>query len=196
MVRIKILHTAHYLIEVCSCFTACTRGFIQSALLQKRAEKIASINTIPAMNLLNNGLRVFNGDYRFTCSGVLTSLLLGVDVRRVTKNRNRYPEVQVWRINAGLTPTRVARQKIRLTAGDFSPDGVLRYNLTPSIPFRNGDSLAVYQPLAFSSVVRLFFAKDPNASSSNFSSGDIIRLLQTAEGVANQRILLSPITGK
>ena len=165
-------------------------------LLQKRAEKITSINTIPVMNLLNNELRVLS-DYRFTCSGVLTSLLLGVDVRTVTTNRNQYPEVQIWRIDAGLTPTRVARQEIRLAAGDFSPDGVLRYNLTPSIPFQNGDFLGVNQPPALSSVVRLFFAEDSKVSSSNFNSGDIIsQILQVAEKTANQRILLSPITGK
>ena len=55
--------------------------------------------------------------------------------------------------SAGLTLTRVARQEIRLAAGDFSPDGVLQFNLTPSIPFQNGDFLGVYQPPAFSSVV-------------------------------------------
>ena len=118
-----------------------------------RRSLVAS-NTIPAMNVLNNGLWVFSADYRFICSGVLTSLLLEGDVRTVSTNRNQYPEVQVWRIDAGITPTWVARQEIRLTAGDFSPDGVLQYNLTSSIPFQNGDFLGVYsyQPPAFSSV--------------------------------------------
>ena len=89
---------AHHLKYVLVLQLACTRGFIYSALLQKCAEKIAiAINTIPAMNVHNNGLQVFNADYKFTCNGVLISLLLG-DVRSVTTNRNRYPEVQVWRI--------------------------------------------------------------------------------------------------
>ena len=83
---------------------------------------LVAINTIPAMNVLNNE---FSANYRFICSGVLTSLLLEGDVRTVTTNRNQYPEVQVWRIDAGITPTWVARQEIRLAAGDFSPDGAL-----------------------------------------------------------------------
>ena len=91
-----------------------------------------------------------------TGSSVVVSLpaFCWKDVKTVSTNRNHYPEVQVWRIDAGITPTWVARQEIRLTAGDFSPDGVLQYNLTSSIPFQNGDFLGVYsyQPPAFSSV--------------------------------------------
>ena len=49
-----------------------------------------------------------------------------------------------------------SRQEIRLAAGDFSPDGVLQYNLTTPLPFQNGDVLGVWQPASSSSVVRLY----------------------------------------
>ena len=94
----KILHSycwicthTHHLKYVLVLQLACTRGFIYSALLQKRAEKITiAINTIPAMNVHNNGLQVFNADYKFTCNGVLISLLLGGDVRSTGTSTQRY----------------------------------------------------------------------------------------------------------
>ena len=123
-------------------------------LLKKRAEKIP--NTGITSNFLNSDFRIVTG-MRFTCSGSLTSLLLGVDVRP-GGSRNLYPEVQIWRKRSGSSTNydRQGRQEIRLAGGDFSPDGVLQYNLNPALSFQNGDVLGVWQPASSSSVVRIF----------------------------------------
>ena len=124
-------------------------------LLKKRVEKIP--NTGITSNFLNGDFRIVTG-MRFTCSGSLTSLLLGVDIRPPGGSRNLYPEVQIWRKRSGSSTNydRQGRQEIRLAAGDFSPDGVLQYNLTTPLPFQNGDVLGVWQPASSSSVVRLY----------------------------------------
>ena len=106
-------------------------------LLKKRAEKIP--NTGITSNFLNSDFRIVTG-MRFTCSGSLTSLLLGVDVRP-GGSRNLYPEVQIWRKRSGSSTNydRQVNQHIILAAGDFNPDGVLQYNLNPALSFQNGD---------------------------------------------------------
>ena len=121
-------------------------------LLKKRAEKIP--NTGISSNFLDNDFRLITG-MSFTCSGSLTSLLLAVDVRP-GGSRTLYPEVQIWRAQNANTYNLQASQQIRLAAGDFSPDGVLQYTLSPALSFQNGDVLGVWQPASSSSVVRLY----------------------------------------
>ena len=77
-------------------------------------------------------------DVSFSCSGKITGLLLGATRRAIMDNGTRalYPEIQIWRQNSAiLNFTRLASQEIRLTEGDFSPDGMLQYNLTT--PYRS-----------------------------------------------------------
>ena len=113
-------------------------------LLKKRAEKIP--NTGISSNFLDNDFRLITG-MNFNCSGSLASLLLAVDVRP-GGSRNLYPEVQIWRTqtNNKYNLQLQASQQIRLAAGDFSPDGVLQYTLSPELSFQNGDVLGVWQP--------------------------------------------------
>ena len=84
----------------------------------------------------------------------MTGLLLVGTLGLTSGMRNQqYPEIQLWRNTDGNTYTRQASQEIRLAEGDFSPDGVLQYNLTTPISFQSGDVLGVYQPSTESSVV-------------------------------------------
>ena len=97
-------------------------------LLRRRAEKIpeGDIST----NFLDDEFRLIP-DVNFTCSGTITSLLIGATYRMGAIRRDRYPEVQVWRINPdGTLYSRQGSEEIRLAAGDFGPDGVHRYTLT------------------------------------------------------------------
>ena len=105
---------------------------------------------------LDGNFRLIIG-MRFTCPGSLTSHLLGVDIRS-GGGRNLYPEVHLWRQRGGGNNygRQGSGQEIRLAAGDFSSDGVLQYNLSPALPFRDGDVLGVWQPASSSSVVRLY----------------------------------------
>ena len=171
---------------------------MQLDLVRKRAEKISSRNTV-SVNRLDNELRVIPG-MSFNCSGTLTSLLLGVDVRTFAAGtRDQYPEVQIWRYSARLRwYTRQERQQIRLAAGNFSTDGVLKYNLDPPIPFESGYVLGVYQPRHNESVVQWFYDDDVTAPAANLRTNTNQGLLIPGVDptvVENQAILLSPVTG-
>ena len=122
-------------------------------LLKRRAEKIS--NAVISQNFLDGNFRLVTG-MSFACSGSLTGLLLGVDVRP-GGGRSQYPEVQIWRRRGGGNNyDRQGTQPISLAAGNFSPDGVLQYNLNSALSFLSGDVLGVWQPSSGSSVVRLF----------------------------------------
>ena len=94
-------------------------------------------------NSLSNELRLIP-DWNFTCSGTITSFLLGADIRSTqgagARIRNaQYPEVQIWRRTNSSSPVREYAiewvEEIGLDAGYFSPSGVLEYHL--KIPLRS-----------------------------------------------------------
>ena len=171
---------------------------MQLDLLKKRAEKITNGNTVSG-NKLDDELRVVP-ELSFTCSGTITSLLLGVDMRTVDGNRVEYPEMQIWREGRNIFGdvfNRQSRTDIALTAGNSSPDGVLQYNLTTHIPFQNGDIFGVYQPPENDSVVRLFYVDDSSAPVANFRDNNarFNFILQSGSTISNQYVLILPITG-
>ena len=181
---------------------SCTSGFMQLDVLRRRAIKIPKTNGRSFKASLGNEFRLIPGR-RFTCNGTITSLLLGADIRPMFSDRNLYPELQIWRIN-GNSYRRQGRQKIKLVAGrDFSPDGVLVYNLASPMQFQSGDVLGVYQPPRYRSVVRLYYSdqRDGNDSASvsyQIGGGYPASTLASAELkiVTGQDILISPITGE
>ena len=172
---------------------------MQLDLLRKNAELIQ--NGRQSTDRLSNELRLFPS-MTFNCSGHITGLLLGADIRWSPSIKNRYPEVQIWRnVFASDQFIRQASQEIRLNpGGDFSPDGVLQYTLAPPISFQSGDVLGVYQPPEHESVVRLYYAGSNNASDSyRFFTGTnslTTVALQHTTRKSSQLLLLSSITGK
>ena len=170
---------------------------MQLDLLKKRAEKITNGNTVSG-NKLDNELRVVPG-LSFTCSGTITSLLLGVDMRTVDGNRVEYPEMQIWREGRNVY-NRQSRTDIAPTAGNSSPDGVLQYNLTTPIPFQSGDIFGVYQPPESDSVVRLFYVDDSSAPDANVRDNNaplnfILQSPNIGSTISNQYVLILPVTG-
>ena len=170
-------------------------------LLKRRAEKISNAVNAVSENSLDNDLRLTVG-LNFTCNGNIIGLLLGGVVRRPNDTRSRFPEVQIWRsrqnILLGFHYTAVDSRTINLAVGDFSPDGVLLYNLTNPLPFRSGDVLGVYQPPQSTSVVNLYYRNDTSAplSYARKVNQNIIAPQVVPDSVLGQRILLRPITGK
>ena len=172
---------------------------MQLDLLQKRTEKISSGNTVSG-NKLDHELRVVPG-LKFTCSGSITSLLLGGDVRTPVDNRVEYPEVQIWRqgtVFGAVVYTRQYRQTIELSPGNFSSDGLLRYNLTTPIPFENKNVFGVYHPLQNDSIVRLFYVDDPNAPVSEFLNNSNFYFIAPGltPDLSSHHMLIYPVTGK
>ena len=163
-------------------------------LLRIRAENIPSVTCTCINEGLDGEFRLLPGE-SFSCSGTMTGLLL-VGTIMTDGERDKYPEIQIWRNTGGNTTyTRQASQEIRLAAGDFSPDGVLQYNLTTPISYQSGDVLGVYQPLGNASVVIVY--RDFNVSSITYQDiidpSSPINLIDLS--LVNEHIFISPISG-
>ena len=173
----------------------CTSGFMELDLLRRRAEKISG-GSSSAGGGLDDEFRL-NPSESFSCSGTMTGLLL-VGAVRTGGGREQYPEIQIWRNTGGNTYTRQASQEIRLAEGDFSPDGVLQYNLNTSLSFQSGDVLGVYQPKQSVSVVRVYYDSIANSSttyrvSNNNPTSPIT--ISNPLSASDELILISPISG-
>ena len=110
---------------------ACTRGFMHLELLTERATKLEASEST---NKLDAQLCIVP-DVSFNCDGRLTSVFLGATINAASISKGSdvlYPEVQIWRLNS-MNSTRQDSQQIRLNPGDFSREGVLKYNLDPPI---------------------------------------------------------------
>ena len=169
-------------------------------LLKRRAEKIPGGGEDTGHGL-HEEFRLIPFE-SFSCSGNMTGLLL-VGTVRTDGSRNRYPEIQIWRkidhSNNTYTYSRQDSQEIRLNLGDFSPDGVLQYNLTTPISFHSGDVLGVYQPEHGRSVVRVYYDSSTSTTyrvkNNPTSSITIPDSFSSSAFHENERILLSPISG-
>ena len=168
---------------------------MQLDVLKERAKKISTGNT-RSTDKLSNELRVFP-ELKFTCSGNITGFLLGVEIRnRARFGTSLYPEVHIFRPSAPSSYVNVISQEIRLAAGDFSPDGVLQYNLTTPIPFQRDYILGVYQPSKTDSIVQLYYTPDMSAPDTYKFEEKVDRFTQPDEIVSFESVLISPITGK
>ena len=168
---------------------------MQLDVLRKRSEKI-SVGNVAATTGISEEMRVMHMQ-KFSCSGSITSLLLGVKVVAASDHRSLYPELQVFSIGQNLFRLK-SSSEIRLSAGQFSSNGAFQYNLTTPIPFQSGDALGVYQPPEADSVVQLFYVNDSTAPVAYKRQSSIINSRfrhKDSTPVLDQRMLLLPITG-
>ena len=173
--------------------SGCTRGFIELDLLRRRVEATGGAGNF----FLNEEFRLLPNE-SFSCNGTLTGLLLVGDIRADQGLRNQYPEIHIWRNTGGNTYTKQASQEIILNQGDFSPDGVLQYNLTTPIPFQSGDVVGLFQPRQQNSIVRVYY--DSSASTTYQVMGtnptSMIPIPNSLSStVTDELILISPISG-
>ena len=131
----------------------CAHGFPDINLISKRASKSASV-----VKRTKNELTPVNA---FTCSGTLTGLVLGVDVRTETDSRNQFPAVSLWRWvdsddDEGYVVVPGTTRAVRLTPANFSSNGVFHYSLDPPLVFEAYDILVWEQPKDWKSVVRMY----------------------------------------
>lgn len=170
-------------------------------LLKRRAEKITGDKAgNSAGGGLDNEFRLLL-DASFNCSGTMTGLLLVGTVNSIDVTNKLYPEIQLWRITDSIAHrySRQTRQEIIMSAGDFSPDGVLQYNLTTPILFQSGDVLGVYQPM--NSVVRVYYDDSMQSETYKLNMNPPDRYPSAMITLFNQSIdnekliLISPILG-
>ena len=95
-------------------------------------------------------------DITFTCPTVITSLALGIDVRREKYDRNEYPSVLVVRLTA-TGYTLLTEQTIYYTPDNVSTNGVYNYPLDPPISVNVGDTLGIRAPGDDESIVRIYY---------------------------------------
>ena len=159
-------------------------------LLMKRVEKIS--NEGVNEDSLDDKFRLL--DESFSCSGIMTGILF-VGLYRTGDDREDYPEIQLFRNTGGDTYIKQASEEMQLTAGVFSPDGVLQYNLTTPMSFQSGDKLGVYQPAKDVSIVRVYYR---SATATTYELGNnapsTISIPDLAEKF-DELILISPVTG-
>lgn len=161
-------------------------------VITKRAEKIPDGQESP--NELKEGLRLIPG-WNFTCSGNITSLLLGVEIEQEDDHVPQYPEVQIWRRASGDQYRLVDSRMIVMSAGTYNPGGVLQHQLSPPLSVKSGDVIGVYQPT--DAVVELYYkSNDPEAPIAYETSGNpTVFYTSNATILSQQYILLSVITG-
>ena len=124
--------------------TQCTERFMELSLLTYRAGQIPDGERL--MTHLDNEIRLLP-NITFTCPTVITSLALGIDVRRETGNHNQYPSVVLVRSTDDIEGYRLlTEQTIYYTPDNVSTNGVYNYPLDPPISVNVGDILGIRAP--------------------------------------------------
>ena len=178
----------------------CLDRFVDSSLLQFRA----GTNPDRTVHSLNNEIRIIP-HIEFKCNTIITSVILGIDVRPVeegmrSKNRNRFPSVQVWRPTGDESEYKLLAGSERFvvyTPANVSRTGVHEYPLIPSVSVAPGDMIAISQPAGGESVVRCYSIELNNFNSYELDSGTTMKDLPPDEDkiVNNELVLIYPVTG-
>ena len=180
----------------------CTDGFMDYELLKQKASQIpnqeGSAGNLSLARLGNNREYVMPS-LNFTCSGVITGFLLGVDIR-IDGNRAQFPIIRLLSTVTGsssYTLVSGSEREIILNADNFSTSGLYNYTLPVPLQFNDGQILGAQQLANSVSRVKIYyhsFEQDliwvdrSNDNSSQFSEASGPRI--------NGRPLVLPLTGK
>ena len=140
-------------------------------------------------------------EFRFNCSSTnITSLILGIDIRRATGSRTLFPSVQVFRPNGnGNNYNLVTGSERTIHYSTSNVSKVFEYPLNPPISVMSGDLLAVSQPNKDNSVIFLCYIKS-DVSGFSFSSTETNYAATTADlgssPTTDKFFLVYPVTGK
>uniref|UniRef100_A0A1X7SXH5 Uncharacterized protein n=1 Tax=Amphimedon queenslandica TaxID=400682 RepID=A0A1X7SXH5_AMPQE len=173
----------------------CTERFMELPLVTYRAQRIGM--NLPETYVSSNTLRVLQ-EYQFNCSSTnITSLILGINIREVSRSGTLYPSVQVFRPNGNdsdqYTLVAGSERTIYYSTSNVSTSGVFEYPLNPPIPVMSGDLLAVSQQGQANSAVRVYYISGITAVSQEFGYGDTsVDLTKSPD--TNQLILVYPVT--
>ena len=140
----------------------CTSGFIDRDVLERRASKIDSDATGVSSTIVSRGQFLVMPGWNFSCSGTITSLVVGVEVRDLNGNVARIdlwrPRYNSLRVINSYEWVPDAQTYLNFRPGDFTPDGVYEFHIAGSgIQYRSGDIFGVYQSSTLDSPVRIFY---------------------------------------
>ena len=142
--------------------TCSTEGFMELSLLETKTGTNNNGQTTGLAFgsertrwIITEGEKVFSG-----CRSTLTEVLVGVDIRTVTDDRNRYPKIDIWESQFASDSYRRRSRSfpLILSPHNFTTNGLYRYTLpTPLTIHRYTDyRLGVFQPPDDISVVRFY----------------------------------------
>ena len=141
----------------------------------------------------------------FNCTGSITSLLLGVQIRTVTSTgeptENPYPAISLWNpgVNDQLGPvyTKVhgSERSIVLGPSNFSTSGVIEYLLDPPIQFQDGNVLGWLQE---EEVVRMYQIEKAGFTTLTFpkSTSTVLDIVQESTIIVGETLVIHPVTGE
>ena len=141
--------------------TCSTEGFMELSLLETKTVTNNNGQTTGLAESVETRWIITEGDKLIRCSrdnSELTEVLVGVDIRTETDNRNQYPRIEIWR-ETGNHYNDPVSVELRLSPHNFTTNGLYHYILpTPlGIEEKNKDyRLGVYQPPDNTSVVRFY----------------------------------------
>ncbi|XP_019856877.1 PREDICTED: uncharacterized protein LOC109585308 [Amphimedon queenslandica] len=140
-----------------------TEGFMELSLLEAKTgstnnngQTTAGLaESIKTKWIITEGNKQFSED----CTSTLTEVLVGVDIRTVTEDRNQYPRIEIWREISHNYKDPVSAE-LRLSPHSFTTNGLYRYTLPTPLPFvdafNRGYRLGVFQPPDDRSVIRFY----------------------------------------
>ena len=177
----------------------CTEKFMELSQVTYRAQHTSASATGETWNDKIRALQ----EYQFNCSFTnITSLILGIDVRRATGSINLFPSVRVYRPSndpGKYDLVTGSERTIYYSTSNVSTSGVFEYLLNPPILVMSEDVLAIVQPLEENSIVRVYYISDVSGISFRSSQEISISPDQIDLGsspTTDELILVYPVTGK
>ncbi len=193
-----------FVLLMCLCFVFangdcdCTKGFMDYELLKQKASQIPPPTNPVLPRLGNMDTEFVMPGLTFTCTGVITGFLLGVDIR-IHGGRTMYPTIGFLTTSADNTSYSLvpgSERQIMLNADDFSTSGLYNYTLPVPLQFHDGQILGAHQFAAGDSRVRLYRHPFVGQSIYRVTVGDDNLYRRTDDGhYIDARILLHPLTG-
>ena len=186
--------------------TCSTEGFMELSLLETKTGTNNNGQTTGLAESVATRWIITEGDKQFSadCSSTLTEVLVGVDIRTVTGNRNQYPRIEIWRETGAFYRGPTISSELVLSPHNFTTDGLYRITLSTSLDISEltgsgtrGYRLGVYQPPDDTSVVRFYKVNGNGQIGRVVDINDVVVDKNPADGeiaLQTSSILIYPIT--
>ena len=187
----------------------CTERFMELSLVRYRAQRIDS-GSMPADDetYVSEDTLTILQEYQFNCSSTnISSLILGINIRRADSQKIVFPSVQIFRPSNGNVNqydlVTGSERTIYYSTSNVSTSGEYEYPLNPPIPVMSGDLLAVSQPKPMSTssgpgnIDRIYYIDGISfLSSQDIPIGSTTVDLNNSTIITDELILVYPVTGK
>ena len=139
--------------------TCNNEGFMELSLLETKTGTNNNVQTTGLAESVETRWIITEETKRLSCISTLTEVLVGVDIRTVTSNRNQYPRIEIWRETGYSYRERTPSSQILLSPHNFTTKGLYRYTLPTPLTIDRDNRyfrLVVRQPPNARSVVRFY----------------------------------------